>query len=255
LLRIPTVIHEQNRCPGLANKILGRFVRRIATTYEDETGSFPSAKCRLTGMPLRGDILKHAGTRASPEHFSLDPSRCTLFLLGGSQGAHSLNTAMMDATNLLDPDRYQTLFMTGKDDLELVRERAASSPMGSYVTAFFDDIAKAYAATDLIICRSGASTLAEITLFGLPSILVPFPYAAGGHQKANAKAMVDAGAAKMMLDKELDGEKLARLIDEIVGNPLLLESMKGNSRALARPHAAREIVDLLLETTSSKPYG
>jgi UDP-N-acetylglucosamine--N-acetylmuramyl-(pentapeptide) pyrophosphoryl-undecaprenol N-acetylglucosamine transferase len=248
LLRIPAVIHEQNRYPGLANKILSRFVRRIVTTYEDETGSFPPAKCKLTGMPLRGDILEHAGMRASPELFSLDPSRRTLLLLGGSQGAHSLNAAMMDAMNLLDPERYQVLFMTGKDDLELAKGHAASSPMGSYVTAFFDDIAKAYAATDLIICRSGASTLAEITLFGLPSILVPFPYAAGGHQEANAKAMVEAGAAKMVLDKELDGQKLARLIDEIVGNPLLFESMKGNSRALARPHAAREIVDLLLQT-------
>jgi UDP-N-acetylglucosamine--N-acetylmuramyl-(pentapeptide) pyrophosphoryl-undecaprenol N-acetylglucosamine transferase len=156
---------------------------------------------------------------------------------------------MMDATNLLDPDSYQVLFMTGKEDLETVKEHAANSAMASHVTAFFDDIAKAYAATDLIICRSGASTLAEITLFGLPAILVPFPFAAGGHQEANAKAMVEAGAAKMVLDKELDGEKLARLIDEIVGNPLLFESMKGNSRALARPHAAREIVDLLLETT------
>jgi len=246
LLRIPTVIHEQNRCPGLANRILSRFVRLIATTYEDETGSFPPAKCRLTGMPLRGDILEQAGTRASPELFSLDPSRRTLLLLGGSQGAHSLNAAMTDAMNLLDPDRYQVLFMTGKDDLELVRERAARSPMGSYVTDFFDDIAKAYAATDLIICRAGASTLAEIALFGLPSILVPYPYAAGGHQEANSKAMVEAGAAKMMPDKDLDGEKLAVLIDEIVGNPLLFESMKGNSRALARPHAARKIVDLLL---------
>jgi UDP-N-acetylglucosamine--N-acetylmuramyl-(pentapeptide) pyrophosphoryl-undecaprenol N-acetylglucosamine transferase len=249
LLRIPAVIHEQNRYPGLANKILSRFVRRIATTYEDETGSFPPEKCRLTGMPLRSDILEQAGTRASPGLFSLDPSKCTLLLLGGSQGAHSLNAAMMDAMNLLDPDRYQVLFMTGRDDLETVREHAASSRMGSYVTAFFDDIAKAYAATDLTICRSGASTLAEITLFGLPSILVPFPYAAGGHQEANSKAMVDAGAAKMLLDKELDGQKLAALIEEIVGDVALLGSMKQSSRALARPHAAREIVDLLLETT------
>ncbi len=250
LLRIPTVIHEQNRYPGLANKVLSRFVRRIATTYEDETGSFPPAKCRLTGMPLRDDILEQAETRTSPTLFSLDSSRCTLFLLGGSQGAHSLNVAMMDAMNLLDPNRYQVLFMTGKDDLGMVREHAAGHPMGSYVTEFFDDIAKAYAATDLIICRAGASTLAEITAFGLPAILIPYPYAAGGHQEANSRAMVDAGAAKMILNSELDGPKLASLIEEIAGNLQLLDSMKESSRALARPHAAHEIVDLLLETVS-----
>jgi len=250
LLRIPTVIHEQNRYPGLANKVLGRFVRRIAATYKDETGSFPPDKCKLTGMPLRKDIVERLGTRVSPAHFGLDPSKCTIFLLGGSQGAHSLNVAMMDAMNLLNPDRYQILFMTGKDDREMVSERAQQSTMTSCIRGFFDDIAEAYAASDLVVCRAGASTLAEITSFGLPSILVPYPYAAGGHQEANSRVMEEAGASRMVLDSELDGQKLAGLIEEVAGDAELLDSMKEKSRALALPRAAAEIADILIENAS-----
>jgi len=252
LLRIPTVIHEQNRYPGLANRVLARFVRHIAATYEDETGSFPPHKCKLTGMPLRKGILEQVGTDVSPADFGLDPSKCTIFLLGGSQGAHSLNLAMMEAMNLLDPDRYQLLFMTGKADLEMVRERAGQSLMSSYVAAFFEDIAEAYAASDLVVCRAGASTLAELTAFGLASILVPYPYSAGGHQEANSRAMVDAGASRMILDSELDGPKLAGLIEEVAGDAELLNLMRQKSRALARPHAAAEIVDMLLHNASRR---
>ncbi len=252
LLRIPAVIHEQNRYPGLANRVLSRFVRRIAATYKDETGSFPPDKCKLTGMPLRKDIVEKLGTRVSPAHFGLDPSKCTVFLLGGSQGAHSLNVAMMDAMNLLDPDRYQILFMTGKDDLETVSERAEQSPMNACVRGFFDDIAEAYAASDLVVCRAGASTLAEVTAFGLASILVPYPYAAGGHQEANSRVMEEAGASRTVRDSELDGAKLAGLIEEVAGNAELLDSMRERSRSLARPRAASEIVDILIENASRR---
>jgi len=252
LLRIPAVIHEQNRYPGLANKVLARFVRHIAATYEDETGSFPPHKCTLTGMPLRKDIVERVGTQVSPANFGLDSSKCTVFLVGGSQGAHSLNVAMTDAMNLLDPDRYQLLFMTGKDDLEMVTERAGQSSMNSCVRGFFEDIAEAYAASDLVVCRAGASTLAEITSFGLPSILVPYPYSAGGHQEANSRAMVEAGASMMIFDRELDGKKLAALIEKTAGNAELLNSMKERSRALARPHAAGEITDILMESASRR---
>jgi len=245
VLRIPTVIHEQNRYPGLANRILSRFVQHVVTTYEDDTGSFPAAKCTLSGMPLRKDIVEQIGTRVSPAQFELDPSKCTIFLLGGSQGAHSLNLAMIEAMNVLDTDRYQVLFMTGKNDLEMVRERSEHCPVQAYVAPFFDDIAQAYAASDLVICRAGAGTLAELTAFGLPAILVPYPYAAGGHQEANSRVMVEAGAAKMVLDSDLDGKKLAGLIQELAGDRSLLESMRSKSRSLARPHAARDIVDML----------
>jgi len=245
VLRVPTVIHEQNRYPGLANRILSRFVHHVATTYEDDTGSFPAAKRTLSGMPLRKDIVEQIGTRVSPAHFGLDPSKCTIFMLGGSQGAHSLNLAMIDAMDVLDADRYQVLFMTGKNDLEMVRERVKQSPVQAYVAPFFDDIAKAYAASDLVICRAGAGTLAELTAFGLPAILVPYPYAAGGHQEANSRVMVEAGAATMVLDSDLDGGKLAALIQEIAGDPDLLESMRDKSRSLARPHATRDIADML----------
>ncbi len=245
LLRIPTVIHEQNRYPGLANRILSRFVNHVASTYKDDTGSFPSAKCTLTGMPLRKDIVEQIGTRVCSAHFGLDPSKCTIFLLGGSQGAHSLNLAMVDAMNILDANRYQILFMTGKTDLEMVRERVGQRPVHAYVAPFFDDIAKAYAASDLVICRAGAGTLAEITAFGLPSILVPYPYAAGGHQEANSRVMVEAGAARMVLDSDLDGTKLAELIEELADNQKFLESMRNKSCSLARPHAAPDIADIL----------
>jgi UDP-N-acetylglucosamine--N-acetylmuramyl-(pentapeptide) pyrophosphoryl-undecaprenol N-acetylglucosamine transferase len=252
LLRVPTVIHEQNRYPGLANRILSRLVRRVVTTYEDETGSFPRKKCRLTGMPLRQDIVRLAGARVSPAQFGLDPAKCTLFLLGGSQGAHSLNIAMIDAISLLDPARYQVIFMTGKDDREMVKERLRGSRVKSYIAPFFEDIAKAYAACDIVICRAGASTLAEITLFGLPAILVPYPYAARGHQEANSRVMVEAGAATMILNKELDGQKLARLIEELASDLNKLAAMSEKSRGLARPHAASEIVDMILDAASRK---
>jgi UDP-N-acetylglucosamine--N-acetylmuramyl-(pentapeptide) pyrophosphoryl-undecaprenol N-acetylglucosamine transferase len=246
-MSIPTIILEQNSMPGLTNKILGKFVNSICVTYYESISFFPREKTFFTGNPVRLQVLK-GSIESAYRLFSLEEGLFTIFTFGGSAGARSINTAMVDALNHLYDlkDQIQFFHQTGVRDYENVREAYRKAGFKGTITPFVYQMGEAYAVADIVVSRAGATTLAEITTLGKPSILVPYPYAAGNHQELNAKRLVEIGAAKMIPDRELNGEALAASIRELYLNESLRIEMGKNSRTLGRPEACEKIVDIAL---------
>jgi len=244
---IPTMIHEQNSVPGLTNKMLGLIVRRICVTYHESLSSFPMGRTFLTGNPIRSNILK--GDRdAAFRLFSLDRDLFTIFIFGGSSGARSINRVMVEALNHLTDlkDRVQFLHQTGEKDYEGIREAYRKTGVRGTVAPFIYQMAEAYAASDVVISRAGATTLAELTALGKPAILIPYPFAAGRHQEFNAMKLREMGAAYMVPDNEMKGETLAKAIRELYENEAARSEMAKASRGLGRPDACGRIVDIAL---------
>jgi len=245
LRSVPTMIHEQNSVPGLTNKLLGKFVKRVCVTYHESISSFPMGKTFLTGNPIRLRILK--GDRdAACRLFSLEKEMFTVFIFGGSSGARSINRTMVDALNHLADlrDKIQFLHQTGDKDFENIREAYRKAGMKGTVAPFIYQMAEAYTVADIVISRAGATTLAEITALGKPAILIPYPYAAGRHQEFNAMKLKEMGAALMMLESEMRGETLARDIRELYENEAARLEMQKASRGLGRPDACGRVVDV-----------
>ncbi len=250
LKSVPTMIHEQNSVPGLTNRILGKFVERICVTYQESLFSFPMGKALLTGNPIRMKILR--GDRdAARRLFSLDSAMFTVFIFGGSSGARSINTTMVEALNYLTDlrDKIQFLHQTGDRDYENVRESYRKAGAKGTVAPFIYQMAEAYAVADLVISRAGATTLAEITALGKPAVLIPYPYAAGRHQEFNAMKLREMGAAHVLLDSELKGEALAKIIRDMYQSESTRAEMKRASMGLGRPDACSRIVDIAMSLT------
>jgi len=239
---IPTVLLEQNAHPGLTNRLLARFADKICVAFPESIAYFPADKTIETGNPVRPPATK---PRSEARGFSL-------LLFGGSAGAHHLNDIGVDAVARLGASELSILHQTGEADLEAVKRRYAELGIAADVRAFIDDMAAAYAAADLVVCRAGATTLAELTALGKPAVLVPYPYAADDHQRKNAESLVKRGAATMILDRELTAERLAAAITELRAEPGRLSSMAGAARALGRPDAAEKVVDVCLELVQKR---
>lgn len=244
---IPTIILEQNSTPGLANRILGKFVDAIAVTYQDSISYFPEHKTYLTGNPIRKNIIKRDKESAYSD-FSLEHGKFTVFVFGGSSGASSINSAMSEALNyILDfRQNIQLIHQTGTKDYESSREIYRRLDFKAFVAPFIYKMAEAYCAADLVICRAGATTLAELTAVGKPAVLIPYPYAAGNHQESNARKLADMGAAKIILDKELNGEVLAKAIRHLYSDHKSRMEMQRMSSALGRIDAGQKIVNIIL---------
>lgn len=245
LMSVPTMILEQNSVPGFTNKILGKFVNAICITYQESICFFQRAKTFLTGNPVRMQVLK-GNIESAYRLFSLEQGRFTIFAFGGSSGAKRINTAMIDALNhLLDlKDKIQFLHQTGLKDYEGIRDAYRKREFKGTITPFIYQMGEAYAVADIVISRSGATTLAELTALGKPAILIPYPHAAGNHQELNARKLREMGAARMILDRELNGEMLARTIKELYMNQSLRTEMQRNSSAVGRPDACQRVVDI-----------
>ena len=253
---LPTMIHEQNSVPGMANKILGRFVDRICVTYQESLSAFPSGRTFLTGNPIRSKILR--GEReAARRLFTLDKDMFTVFVFGGSSGATSINRTMVDALNYLGDYRtkIQFLHQTGEKDYESVRDAYRKSGFKGTVAPFIYQMAEAYAVADIVISRAGATTLAEITALGKPSLLVPYPHSAGRHQESNAIKLREMGAAFVVFDHEMSGEVLAAHIREMFGSDSTRKEMQKASRGLGRPEACARIVDIALSLRKNFSAG
>jgi UDP-N-acetylglucosamine--N-acetylmuramyl-(pentapeptide) pyrophosphoryl-undecaprenol N-acetylglucosamine transferase len=244
---IPTMILEQNAVPGLTNKILGRFVRGICITYQESISFFPKAKTYLTGNPVRMQVLK-GSIESAYRLFSLEKSLFTVFIFGGSAGARSINMAMIEALNYLHDLRgkVQFLHQTGTKDYEHVREAYRKTGFKGTITPFIYQMGEAYAVADIVVSRAGATTLAELTALGKPALLIPYPYAAGQHQELNARKLLEMGAAKMILNRELKGEALAERIRELFKNETMRREMQRISRSVGRPDACAKVVDIAL---------
>jgi len=247
LMSIPTMILEQNCIPGLTNRILGKFAKAICITYQESIPFFPKAKTFLTGNPVRTHILK--GNREfGYKLFSLEKGLFTIFVFGGSLGAKSINTAVADSLGFIQDlkDRIQFLHQTGQRDFENVRNAYRRLGFKGTVTPFVYQMGEAYAVSDIVISRAGATTLSELTALGKPAVLIPYPYAAGHHQELNARKLLEMGAARIILDSELSGESLAENIRELYENKTMRADMQKNSRALGRPEACAKVIDIAM---------
>jgi len=244
LMRKPTAIQEQNALPGFTNRTLGHFVDAIFIAFPQAEASFPARKTHLLGNPIRRAFLDNYLHPKPPS------DRLSLFVTGGSQGAHALNLRVAEALELLAPEigsRLQVLHQTGVKDQPEIAERYAKlerTGLKAQAVAFIDDMPRAYGGADLLVCRAGATTIAELTVCKKPAILVPFPFAADDHQTVNARSLLEAGAALLLPEKDLTAQKLAAEIGALEGDRNRLARMARASGVLGRPEAAREIADV-----------
>jgi UDP-N-acetylglucosamine--N-acetylmuramyl-(pentapeptide) pyrophosphoryl-undecaprenol N-acetylglucosamine transferase len=243
LQRIPTAVQEQNALPGMTNKILGRFARAVFLAFEEAKRFFPSEKVYIIGNPIRRKLMdNYLRSKVAHERFNV-------LVFGGSLGAKGINTRMIEALDYLGEIKDQLHFVhqTGKNDLEAVRKGYADKGYSAEVVEFIDDMSAAYAKADLVVCRAGATTLAELTVCKKASILIPFPYATDNHQEVNAAAMVSSGAALMFREAELTGKKLGDEIRTLKESPDRLKRMEKQAGLLGRPEAAKELADVLVD--------
>ena len=245
LLGIKIVLHEQNILPGITNRILSRLADRIYVSFDDIPTGFNPKKVLYTGNPVRREILQFETIQKVEKiDDSLQPRPFTILILGGSQGAHSINMAVLDAINKIDEkDKFFFIHQTGINDETRVKTAYELYGVSCRVQAFFNDMARQYQNADLVICRAGATTVAEIKAIGKGAIFIPFPFAADNHQVLNASSLENAGAAEMILEKDLNGKALAERINFYASSPNTLRQMASRTKDLSRPDAAAVIVD------------
>ena len=246
LMKRPTLVMDSNALPGFTNRVLARFVDKAAVSFAEAMPFFPG-KAVLTGNPVRSEFFEVPAKTP-------DPNRVSLLVFGGSQGSRAINEAMVAALAQLAPekDRLRVTHQTGTADVETVQRGYAEAGWSekAEVKPYIDDIVQEFAKADLIVSRAGATTTAELLAAGKVAIMIPFPLAADDHQRKNAEALQRAGAARMILQKDLSGETLANEIRSLLSAPEKLSEMENAARKLARRDAAEKTVDLIEELVS-----
>ena len=257
LLRVPVVITEQNAVPGLANRLLSRLAAGAATAFE----STDLRGATWTGNPVRTEVIeadRAAGRAAARAALGVEGGRRLVAVFGGSLGARTINDAVLGALDLWKDRRdLHVRHIAGHRDYEDLSRRVSADSERSLsydLVAYEDDMATVYAAADLVVGRAGATTVAELAAVGVPAVLVPLPGAPGDHQTANARRLEAAGGAVLVRDGDLDAARLAAEVDALLGDSDSLDSMAGAARSLARPDAARAVVDLM-ESCARHPRG
>jgi UDP-N-acetylglucosamine--N-acetylmuramyl-(pentapeptide) pyrophosphoryl-undecaprenol N-acetylglucosamine transferase len=247
LLGIPRVLHEQNVLPGITNRLLACFADRIYVSFDNTRFKRFKQKIRVMGNPVRKEFLADItpSLGRSEKKGTMERSTFTVLIIGGSQGAHRINLAVVAALAHLAVDKNRIVFVhqTGETDETWVQKAYAEHGITATVRPFFDDMAAQYAKADMVICRAGATTIAEVTAVGKGVLFIPYPYAADDHQALNAQSLVSKNAAEMIREEDLGGKLLAQKIQTYVSSPQKLSSMAMKARQLGRPHAARMIVD------------
>jgi UDP-N-acetylglucosamine--N-acetylmuramyl-(pentapeptide) pyrophosphoryl-undecaprenol N-acetylglucosamine transferase len=245
LMDVPTLVAEQNALPGFTNRMLARFVKAAAISFE-EAREFFGEKAEITGNPVRAEFfdapVKHTG------------GVINVLVTGGSQGARAINEALIGALPLLEEekDRLSFTHQTGENDFYRVRDAFENSGLRAEVRPFIERMVDEFAEADLVISRAGATTVAELAAAGKPAIMIPFPYAADDHQRKNAEAIERAGAGRMILQAELTPERLAKELLWLVRDPHQLGRMAEASKSLGRPDAAKRVVDLAMKIVGSE---
>lgn len=239
LAKVPTLAFEPNLVPGFANKIVGKFVSASAVHFEETRKYFNNAQ--VVGVPVRSEFFSVFSTQGTHAP--------TLLVFGGSQGAHAINQAMADALASIKArvSDVRLIHQTGERDYNNVKAAYESAGTAAEVSAFIDDMPRAFAQADLLVCRSGASTVAEITAAGKPAIFVPFPQAADDHQRRNAEAIVAGGAAMLIPQADLTAERLAQTVVELLSDRQRLKEMSERARALSHVDAAGRMARMVAE--------
>jgi UDP-N-acetylglucosamine--N-acetylmuramyl-(pentapeptide) pyrophosphoryl-undecaprenol N-acetylglucosamine transferase len=244
LMRVPTLVMDSNALPGFTNRRLAPFVTKAALTFE-EAMPFFGKKGIVTGNPVRQEFFKiEPKTRAE---------KTNLLIFGGSQGARAINNAMADALKNLSSEKLQVTHQTGESDFEKISEIYARNGFGTAdIRPYISDMVAEFAKSDLIICRAGATSCAELAAAGRASIMIPLPTAADDHQRKNAEALEKAGAARMILQKDLTGESLAGEIANLINQPEKISAMAANAKKLARKDAAEVTANIIEDLVRRK---
>lgn len=252
-LGIPTIIHEQNSVPGLTNKFLSKYVDRIAVCFDEAKKFFPQNKVVLTGNPRASEVLGQDGIKGRLS-VGLQTNRPVVLIFGGSRGARPINEAVLKSLIELGKKPYQVLYVTGDVHYEEVQKEVEliGSPENVIIKPFLHNMPEVLAGTDLTVARAGATTLAELTSLGIPSILIPSPYVTNNHQEKNARALSDNGAAELLLEKELTGKKLIEHMDQILMDKQKLTEMKRAAKELGIPDAANRLYNLMEELVRTR---
>jgi UDP-N-acetylglucosamine--N-acetylmuramyl-(pentapeptide) pyrophosphoryl-undecaprenol N-acetylglucosamine transferase len=241
ILRIPAALHEQNLIPGLTNRLASKFVKTVFVSFKETTKYFPRNRVIFTGNPVRKDIFQSQNHKIAQSH--------NILVLGGSQGARCMNRLASSAIEVLWQSGFHLgiIHQTGRLDMSYVEKFYADANIPAKVVQFISNIGESYSWADLVICRAGAGTLAELAITGKPSILIPYPWATDGHQDANARKLAEAGASKYFLEGEVGAIKLAGEIQSLLEDPQKLNNMGENARKLGRPKAAADMASTLMK--------
>ena len=253
-MKIPILLQEQNCLAGLTSKLLGRFAESVCFGFEPGSYQFNRPeRLTVTGNPLRPELTT-LDQKAAIDDFTLEPDFRTVLVMGGSQGARSLNTILMEVFDFIeDHGRLQLIWQTGEIDFERCQGSVKSRGFPHRLFKFIDNMSAAYSAADLVVCRSGALSLSELAFMGRPSLLVPYPFASEGHQYHNARYFQEKGASMVVLESEFKNLYFEAQFKKLVNNPALLAKMGGCAYRLASPGATRKVVQEALKRMGKKP--
>ncbi len=254
--RCPVVLHEQNAVVGLANRWLSRWANTVALTFPDELNQLRKANVAVIGNPVRADVLA-ADREQAKARLGLEDRAVTILVFGGSRGARKLNEAVLGAYDMFrHAQNLQVIHVTGMMEHSLFQQRLAEQrrrhdTVAYLILPYIEEMAAAYAAADLVVSRAGATTVAEVTAVGLPSVLVPYPYATDDHQAVNARRLEAAGAARIIADQDLGPELFWQTVSGFAYRPNVLAGMAKAAQKLGRPQAADDLARLVLETAQT----
>ncbi len=242
------VLQEQNLLPGIANRAMAALAQRIYVSFPETAERFSRKKVRIPGNPVRKEVLEAAKPEAAGRR-----GKMTVLILGGSQGARSINTAVIEALGHLErPGAVRFIHQSGEADADRVKKAYENAGIEADARPFFHDMGRVLGRADLVICRAGATTVAELTAVGKAIVFIPFPHAADDHQRKNAEALARRKAADLILESELSGQMLARRIDTYAASPELRQQMAQRAKTFGRPDAAAAIVDDCLHLLEEK---
>ncbi len=247
LLGIPIIVQEQNAYPGLTNRVLGRWAKSVYLAFATAVTYFPARAAKVTGNPIRRTIGTVKRCNATYERLGLDANLKTVFVMGGSQGAHAINQIVMDALGNLATlnQQFQIIHQTGEKDYQEVTDSYKSSPLRHLIQPYFDSMESVYSIADLMICRAGGMTISEVTTCGIPAIFVPLPTATGDHQRLNAQAVADRGGGFVLNEETLTGNDIADWVIQIINDSAQLQRMADAACQLGNPKAGEEIATLI----------
>lgn len=244
-LKIPCMVHESNAIPGKANRFSARFCSKVLLGFEETRDLFRHGECLFTGTPVRRAIGKKMPRAEAVARFGLDPAKKTVLVMGGSQGAAGINQLMFRVAGSLSAASAQVIHLTGERDDRLAAANYLRDQLPNYVAVFHEAMEEAYSAADLIVSRAGASSLNEISHFGLAPVLIPYPFAADNHQEANARIFVRRGAAEMLLESESTADNFGRLLCNLLHDDIRREAMARAAAEVQPRDADGRVADIV----------
>ncbi|QKS71522.1 undecaprenyldiphospho-muramoylpentapeptide beta-N-acetylglucosaminyltransferase [Paenalkalicoccus suaedae] len=246
-LGIPTIIHEQNSVPGLTNKFLSKYVTKVAISFEEAASYFPKEKTIFTGNPRASEVAAKAKSESKEaiKQLGLDPTKKTLLVVGGSRGARPLNEAMLASLEEFGSKSYQCIYVTGDVHYDSVKQKMGEATPNILAVPYIHDMPALLLEIDAVVARAGATTLAELTALGIPSILIPSPYVTNNHQEKNARALEKVGAAKVILEKDVTPSVLLKACDDLLENNEAWSLMSRSAYEAGMPEASAKLVGVM----------